>query len=239
MKRVLIIGGSGGIGSATVEKFVKKGHQVVFTYCNNAASAAAISKKTGAQALRCDLTDPNAVNKTVENVLKLLGGSIDVLVHCAGIAQIKLFTEITDNDWSTMLAANLSSVFYVTRAVAPYMIAKHYGKIVTVGSMWGKVGASCETHYSAAKAGIEGFTKALAKELGPSGITVNCVEPGVIDTPMNSLLDSDTKKSLCEETPLCRIGTPKEVAEAIYFLSSDRSSFITGQILGVDGGFTI
>ncbi len=239
MKRVLIIGGSGGIGAATVEKFIKKGHQVVFTYHNNASGAAELSNKTGAKALNCNLSDQNAIRKTVENALKLLDGSIDVLVNCAGIAEIKLFTDITDSDWQKMLAINLSAVFYITRAVAPYMIAKHYGKIVNVGSMWGKMGASCEVHYSAAKAGIEGFTKALAKELGPSGITVNCIEPGVIDTPMNALLDEDTIKSLSDETPLCRIGTPKEVAEAIYFFASDRSSFITGQILGVDGGFAV
>lgn len=239
MKRVLIIGGSGGIGAATVEKFTKKGHQVVFTYHKNAQGAAALAQKTGASALACDLCDHSAIKKTVDNALKLLGGSIDVLVNCAGIAEIKLFTEITDGDWERMLAVNLTAVFTVTRAVAPHMIAKHYGRIVNVGSMWGKVGASCEVHYSTVKAGIEGFTRSLAKELGPSGITVNCVEPGVIDTPMNQMLDEDTRKSLADETPLCRIGTPKEVAEAIYFFSSDRSSFITGQILGVDGGFAI
>jgi len=239
MKRVLIIGGSGGIGAATVEKFTKKGHQVVFTYHHNASKAAELANKTGAIAIQCDLADRNAIGKTVENALKLLDNTVDVLVNCAGIAEIKLFTDITDSDLQRMLDVNLTSVFTVTRAVAPYMIAGHYGKIINVGSMWGKVGASCEVHYSTAKAGIEGFTKALAKELGPSGITVNCIEPGVIDTPMNEKLDEATKKSLADETPLCRIGTPKEVAEAIYFFASDRSSFITGQILGVDGGFAI
>ena len=239
MKRVLIIGGSGGIGSACVEKFTKKNHLVVFTYHSHPSAAASLAARTGANALACDVTDPDDVKRCVENAAKLLGGTIDVLVNCAGIAQIKLFTELTDSDWKTMLNTNLSSVFHVTRAVVPYMIRQKYGKIVTVGSMWGKTGASCEVHYSAAKAGIEGFTKALAKELGPSGITVNCVEPGVIETAMNETLDAETVKELVEETPLCRIGQPKDVAEAVYFFSSDRSSFVTGQILGVDGGYAI
>ena len=239
MKRVLIIGGSGGIGAAAVEKFTKKGHQVVFTYHTNAAKAAELANRTGAKALECDLSDRSAIARTVKTALALLDNTVDVLVNCAGIAEIKLFTEVTDAELSRMLEINLASVLAVTRNVIPHMIAKHYGKIVNVGSMWGKVGASCEVHYSAAKAGIEGFTKALAKELGPSGITVNCVEPGVIETPMNANLDEDTKKALASETPLCRLGAPKEVAEAIYFFSSDRSSFITGQILGVDGGFAI
>ena len=239
MKRVLIIGGSGGIGAATVEKFTKKGHSVVFTYHKNASFAAELAAKTGARALSCDLTNKEEITRCIDNAVKLLGGTVDVLVNCAGIAQIKLFTDLTDSDWQTMVDTNLSAVFYTTRAITPYMIAQKYGKIVTVGSMWGKVGASCEVHYSAVKAGIEGFTKALAKELGPSNITVNCVEPGVIETAMNKALDGETIKALSSETPLCRIGKPKEVAEAIYFFSSDRSSFITGQVLGVDGGYAI
>lgn len=238
MNRVFITGGSGGIGSACVEKFREEGHTVVFTYHHNAAGAAALAQKTGAKGIACDLADPESARKAAGEALTLLGG-IDVLVHCAGIAEIKLFTELSDRDWEEMLSTNLTAVFTVTRALAPVMIANHAGKIVSVGSMWGKTGASCEVAYSAAKAGLEGFTKALAKELGPSGITVNCVEPGVIKTPMNASLDKDTLRSLCDQTPLDRLGCPREVAEAVYFLASDKASFITGQILGVDGGFAV
>jgi 3-oxoacyl-[acyl-carrier protein] reductase len=138
-----------------------------------------------------------------------------------------------------MMDTNLSSAFYLSRAIAPDMISRQHGRIINVGSMWGKVGASCEVAYSASKAGLRGFTMALAKELGPSGITVNCVEPGVIETDMNAVLDDETKAALCEETPLCRMGTPEEVAAAIGFLASDAAGFITGQMLGVDGGLAV
>ena len=162
---------------------------------------------------------------------------VDVLVNCAGVAQIKLFTELTDADWDRMISTDLSGSFYTCRAAAREMVKAHYGRMVNIGSVWGRVGASCEVHYSAAKAGIRGLTMALAKELGPSGITVNCVEPGVIDTEMNAILDEETRRTLAEETPLCRIGSTGDIADAVFFLASDRASFITGQCLGVDGGF--
>jgi 3-oxoacyl-[acyl-carrier protein] reductase len=138
-----------------------------------------------------------------------------------------------------MMGVNLDSAFYLCRALAPAMIRGGWGRIVNVGSMWGKVGASCEVHYSATKAGLRGLTMALAKELGPSGITVNCVEPGVIDTDMNAALTEEDRAALCDETPLCRIGRPEEVASAIVFLASEDAAFITGQCLGVDGGFAV
>jgi 3-oxoacyl-[acyl-carrier protein] reductase len=161
------------------------------------------------------------------------------LVNTAGVAQIKLFTDLSDAEWRRMIDTNLSSAFYVSRAIAKGMITRQWGRIINVGSMWGKVGASCEVHYSASKAGLRGLTMALAKELGPSGITVNCVEPGVIETDMNAALDDETKKELCDATPLCRMGSPLDVAAAVAFLSSDEAGFITGQMLGVDGGFAV
>lgn len=238
MKRVLITGGSRGIGAACVEKFRQKDHRVVFLYHSQHETAAKLSARTGALALCADLSRPSEAGEAAEKALQLLGG-IDILVNAAGIAQQKLFTEITNSDWATMIDTDLAAVFYVTRQVLPTMIAQKYGRIVNIGSMWGKTGASCEVHYSAAKAGLRGLTMALAKEVGPSGITVNCVEPGVIETDMNRALDQETLASLAENTPLCRLGQPREVAEAVYFLASDRASFITGQILGVDGGFAV
>lgn len=238
MKRVLVSGGARGIGRACVEYFCAQGDAVAFIYCQNDAAAAEVSAKTGACAIKADVSDPDEVRRAAARAMEVLGG-VDVLVNNAGMAQIKLFTDLTDGEWRRMLDTNLSSAFYLSRAIAPDMITRKYGRIINVGSMWGKVGASCEVHYSASKAGLRGLTMALAKELGPSGITVNGIEPGVIETDMNQALDEDTKRLLCDETPLCRMGLPCEVAAAIGFLSSDEAGFITGQMIGVDGGFAI
>ena len=236
MAKVLITGGSRGIGCACVRAFCARGDRVAFLYRKATAEAEALAAETGAYALQADIRDPAQAEAAVRSAAELLGG-IDVLVNNAGISQIKLFTDLSDEDWRSMMQTNLDGAFYVTRAAAKCMISQKSGRILNVGSMWGKTGASCEVHYSASKAGLRGLTMALAKELGPSGITVNCVEPGVINTPMNRCFDENAMKELCDETPLCRIGEPDEVASLIKFLSSDDAAFITGQCIGIDGGF--
>ena len=162
-----------------------------------------------------------------------------MLVNNAGIAQQTLLTDVTDAQWRRMFAVNVDSAFYCCRAVIPHMVRQKSGRIINVSSVWGVRGASCEAPYSASKAALIGLTKALAKELGPSGICVNCVAPGVIDTPMNACFDDGTMRQLADETPLCRIGTPEEAARAILFFASPAADFVTGQVLCADGGFMV
>ena len=238
MKRVLISGGARGIGRALVEHFTAQGYAVAFIYRQNDEAASLVSAQTGAIAIRADLSDAAEAAEAAREAKDRLGG-VDILINNAGIASIGLFTDVSDAQWRRMIDTNLSSAFYLCRAVAGDMISQKWGRIVNIGSMWGKVGASCEVAYSSAKAGLRGLTMSLAKELGPSGITVNCVEPGVIETDMNASLDEETKAALCDETPLCRMGQPSEVAAAVGFLVSDEAGFITGQMLGVDGGYAI
>ena len=238
MKNVLITGGSRGIGHACVEKFVREGHTVSFIYNNSDFAANELSCKTGAFAIKADISNPEeargAVAKALENM-----GSIDILVNNAGISLVKLFTDTTDEDYYNIVNTNLGGTFFVTREASKNMISNHFGRIVNIGSMWGKTGASCEVAYSASKSAIKGFTKALAKELGLSGVTVNCIEPGVIDTEMNAELDKNALSELCEETPVARIGSADEVAEFVYLIATEKSGFLTGQIIGFDGGFAV
>lgn len=235
---VLITGGSRGIGASCVKKFSKNGDKVAFLYHTHKDEALAVAEETGAFMISADVSDPSSVSEAIKEIEQRLG-PISVLVNNAGISQIGLFTDLKNEEWDRIIGVNLSASFYTTRAVAPAMIQNKYGRIIEIGSMWGKVGASCEVAYSASKAGLRGLTMALAKELGPSGITVNCIEPGVIDTDMNHALDTDTLEELRDETPLSRLGNADEVADAVLFLASDQASFITGQIIGVDGGFAV
>lgn len=239
MKRVLISGGSRGIGRALVQAFSRQGDRVAFLYRSRHEEAQALAEATGAVAIAADVRDPDAVRRAVAEAEARLGGTVDVLINNAGVSLISQMQDVTDAQWREILDTNLSGAFYLSRAVLPGMISAHAGRIVHIGSMWGKTGASCEVAYSATKAGIRGLTMAMAKELGPSGITVNCVEPGVIATEMNAALGADTLRALVDETPLGRIGTPDDVAAAVLFLASDAAAFVTGQILGVDGGMAV
>ncbi len=239
MKRILISGGARGIGRACVEAFCAAGDTVAFIYRTQHDAAEAVARATGAVAICADISDSGEVHRAVCEAEVALGGPIEVLVNNAAVSHIGLMQEMTDAQWRQVVDTNLSGAFYLSRAVLPGMIAVHNGRIVNIGSMWGKVGASCEVAYSATKAGLRGMTMAMAKELGLSGITVNCVEPGFIDTDMNAAIDPAARAALCDETPLGRVGSPAEVAAAVTFLASDAAAFITGQTLGVDGGLAV
>ena len=239
MKRVLISGGSRGIGRALVEAFAANGYAVAFLYRNRDTEAAEVAAATGALALKADVSNPDEVRRAVADAEAALGGSIDVLVNNAAVSWIGQMQDMTDEEWRRVLDTNLSGAFYLSREAVRGMVKNHYGRIVSIGSMWGKVGASCEVAYSATKAGLRGLTMAMAKEFGPSGITVNCIEPGFIATEMNAAIDEVSRQALCDETPLGRMGTPTEVAAAAVFLASYAASFITGQVIGVDGGLAV
>lgn len=242
-KTILITGGSRGIGRACVELFARRGWRAVFL-CRTRADAAKMlvdklrAEGCDAEYFLCDVSDRTRVDEVVGEILRRCH-RIDALVNNAAISQIKLFTDLTPEDWRRMFAVNVDGVFNCTQAVLGGMISEKSGAIVNISSMWGQVGASCEVAYSAAKAAVIGLTKALAKEVGPSGVRVNCVCPGVIDTDMNAALDEETRAALIDETPLERIGTPEDVARAVAYLCSEEASFITGQILGVNGGMII
>lgn len=236
MRNVFITGGSRGIGRAMVELFSAEGWQVAFTYLRSEAEAKALAEKTGALAIRADAESESEILASVAEAEKAFG-SIDCLINNAAISGFSLLTDITTEEWNRFLRINLTAPFIYSRAVLPSMIRKQKGRILNISSMWGLVGASCEVHYSAAKAGLIGFTKALAKEVGPSGITVNAIAPGVIETDMNRALSEDDLSALKEETPVGRLGSPMEVARAALFLCSEDAGFITGEILNLSGGF--
>ena len=236
---VLISGGDRGIGAAAARAFYAVGYRVAVFYHTNAEAAAALQKELpGVLAVQCDVASRASCELAFRAAEQALG-RVDVLVSNAGIAQQKLFTDITPEEWQRMLDVNLTGAFNLCQLALPGMIRRKAGRILTVSSMWGQTGGSCEVHYSAAKAGLIGLTKALAKEEGPSGITVNCVAPGVIDTDMMASFTAEDKAALAEETPVGRLGTAEEVAKLLLYLAGEDAGYITGQVFGVNGGLVI
>ena len=237
-KNVLITGGTRGIGRAMVELFASNGYSVAFTYKSSDDAAAELSLKTGALAIKADSNVVSDVERAVNTVRTTLGG-VDILINNAGICGFSLFSDITLDMWNEMMSTNLTSAFLYSKICLPDMIHNKWGRIINISSMWGITGSSCEVHYSTAKAGLIGMTKALAKELGPSGITVNAIAPGLIDTDMNKSLSPEDIAAVVDDTPLMREGKALDVASAALFLASDGASFITGDVLNVSGGYII
>ena len=241
---VLITGASRGIGAACARRFARDGWKVAVHYYKSEAEALALAEElrsAGGEAVpvRGDLSDPAQAARAVEGAQAALG-HLDALVCNAGVAlPVQLLTDTTDDQWRRVMGTDLDGVFFTLRAAIPGMVSRKRGAIVTVSSMWGVTGGSCEAPYSAAKAGVIGLTKALAKELGPSGIRVNCVAPGAIETDMTAFLTPEDRAALAGEAPLGRMGAPEEVAEAVRFLAGEEARFITGQVLRVDGGMVI
>ena len=232
MPNVVITGGSRGIGAAAVELFTAKGYTVFFLYASSEAAASALSEKTGATAIRCDVSDGASVKAAFARI-----PDVDILICNAGISHYGLMSMMAESDWDRLFDVNVKGIYHCVNAAMPFFLKKQQGSIITVSSMWGRVGASCEAAYSATKGAVIALTKALAKELGPSGIRVNCVAPGVILTDMCAGFDDETLAELAEEAPVGRNGTPIDVARAMEYLAT--ADFVTGHILNVDGGYAI
>ncbi len=232
MSTIVITGGSRGIGAATVAEFSRLGHRVFFLYEKNHDAASSVARATGATPICCDVADSTAVERAFARIPE-----VDSLICCAGICHYGLMRDISQAVWDRLFAVNVKGVYHCVNAAMPAFLRKHSGSIVTVSSMWGQVGASCEAAYSATKGAVIALSKALAKELGPSGIRVNCVAPGVILTDMCAQVGQDTLDALAEEALVSRNGTPQEVAKAIVYLS--QAEFVTGQVLGINGGLVI
>ena len=233
MSHVLVCGGSRGIGASIVKHFASKGFFVTYLYKNAPGPSG-----DNIVAFKCDVTDVNAVNCTFEEITNKYGAP-DNLVYCSGISVTGLADTFSYEEYHKVMDTNFGGFFLICNKVIPHMVHNHSGSIVAISSMWGQVGASCEALYSASKGAMDAYVKSLAKELGPSGIRVNAVSPGVIDTDMMKEYTSEDKQALCDETPLMRIGKPEDVASMVYHLTSSEASFITGQIIGVNGGFLI
>lgn len=232
MATVVVTGGSRGIGAATVAQFARRGDRVFFIYEKNHEAAAAVAEKTGATPICCDVSDGEAVKNAFAGI-----PNVDILVCNAGICHYGLMSQMEESQWDRLFDVNVKGIFHCVNAAMPAFLRKHSGSIVTVASMWGQVGSSCEAGYSATKGAVIALTKALAQELGPSGIRVNCVSPGVILTDMCANVDKSVLDGLASETPVGRNGQPEDVAAAIEYLAN--AEFVTGQVLPVNGGFIL
>ncbi len=234
----LVTGASRGIGAAIAERLAAEGYTVIVHYNRSSDAAAEISRRIGGIPVQADLGDFSQIDRMTAEIRSRYG-TVGLLVNNAGIALSGLFQDITDEQALRLFAVNVGGVMHTTKRLLPDMIRIHSGCIINIASVWGQCGAACEVHYSAAKAAVIGFTKALAQEVGPSGIRVNCISPGVIDTDMNRMHDAETMQELAGQTPLGRIGTPQDIADAAAFLASEQAGFVTGQIIPVNGGFLI
>jgi 3-oxoacyl-[acyl-carrier protein] reductase len=242
-KTVLITGSSRGIGRATAKLFAENGYNVLINYNKSEKEATELynelkSKGYSVSIYKADVSNVHEANSMIKFCIGKFE-RIDVLINNAGIGKAKLFTDITNEEWHEMLNVNLNSVFYTTQMALKYMIPEHSGKIINISSIFGVVGGSYEVHYSTSKAAIIGMTKALAKELGPSNIQVNCIAPGAIQTDMLSNVSDEILEVIKNDTPLMRLGTPEDIANCALFLASDNSDFITGQVISPNGGFVI
>ena len=238
MRTVLITGGSRGIGREMVKTFCKAGYRVAFTYKSSHKAAKELSELTGAMAIVADCEREDEIYTAVKKVEEELG-NVEILINNAAVSSFSMIGDITLDEWKRTFSVNVDAPFLYTKATLAGMIKNKCGRIINISSMWGEVGSSCEVHYSASKAALIGMTKALAKELGPSGITVNCIAPGIIDTDMNCEVDSEIMDEMIEQTPLMRIGKPADVASLALFLAGEGAAFITGAVLDVNGGFVI
>ena len=232
MSTVVITGGSRGIGAAAVKLFAERGHRVYFLYEKEHEKANAVAAATGAEAICCDVADGEAVRSAFQRI-----GHVDILICNAGIVHTGLMSQMEENAWDRIFAVNVKGIYHCVNAAMPAFLRTHSGCIITVSSMWGQVGASCEAAYSATKGAVIALTKALAQELGPSGIRVNCVAPGVIQTDMCANVEPQILEELKEQTPVGRLGTPEDVAKAMLYFT--QAEFVTGQVLAVNGGFVI